>query len=71
MKVHKIVLFVVDFDEVGQQGAIEAIENAHYPNRCISPRTISAETADCGDWSDDHPLNKLSTEKDEIRRLFG
>lgn len=71
MQVHKIVLTVIDFDGLGQQGVIEALENARYPNRCISPSVLTADTRDCGEWHDDHPLNKRSTADAEMARLFG
>jgi len=70
MQVHKIVLMVIDFDDIGQQGAIEALENAMYPNRCISPTVLSADSRDCGEWSDQHPLNKRSEVDAEMERLF-
>jgi hypothetical protein len=71
MQVHKIVLTVIDFDGLGQQGVIEALENARYPNRCIAPTVLAADTRDCGEWSDDHPLNKRDTADAEMARLFG
>lgn len=71
MKVHQIVLTVIDFDEVGAEGIIQTIEDAHYPNRCISPKIRSIKTQDIGEWSDDHPLNKRSTSEQELKRLFG
>lgn len=71
MQVHKITLYVVDFDRVGGTGAAEAIETARYPNRCISPNVLSIETREIGEWSDDHPLNRGELATDEIRRLFG
>lgn len=70
MQVHKIILTVIDFDQLGQKGVVDAIENARYPNRCISPRALSAETREFGDWSDSHPLNSRTTHDTEIERLF-
>lgn len=70
MKVHKIVLIVVDLDGVGATEAGLLIENARYPNHSISPQVLSAETRDIGEWHDDHPLNRTSTAKAEIERLF-
>jgi hypothetical protein len=71
MKVYKIVLTVIDFDEVGQQGVIDALENARYPNRCIAPKVAAIHTADCGEWHDNHPLNKRDTADGEMARLLG
>lgn len=71
MQVHKIVLTVIDFDGVGADGVRETLENARYPNRCIAPSVQSVETRDCGEWSDNHPLNKRDTAAAELARLFG
>jgi hypothetical protein len=71
MDVHKITLTVVDHDRIGADGVREALENARYPNRCIWPCVLTVETRDCGEWSDDHPLNKTTTRAAEIARLFG
>lgn len=70
MKVHKIVLTVIDFDELGAQGVREALENARFPNDCVNLSVASVETRDIGPWSDDHPLNKTATAKAEMERLF-
>lgn len=71
MKVHKLTVYVIDFDKLGANGVKEAIVNARYPNRCVSPEVLQVETADCGEWSDDHPLNKQDTHEAELIRLFG
>lgn len=71
MQVHKIVLTVIDFDGLGQQGVLDALENTRFPNDCISPKVRHIHTADCGEWHDDHPLNKASTVDAELARLFG
>lgn len=71
MKIHRIVLTVIDFDELGPRGVCEALENARYPNRCIAPNVLELETRDCGEWHDDHPLNKSTTYDAEVARLFG
>jgi len=70
VKVHKIELYVVDFDEVGATGTKETIENAMFPNDCISPNVIDVQTVDIGEWHDAHPLNYTRTAEKEIRRLF-
>lgn len=70
MQVHKIVLMVIDLEGLGQKGVIEEIENVKYPNYCISPKVMCVDTRDCGEWHDDHPLNKKHTYDAEIKRLF-
>jgi hypothetical protein len=69
MKVFKIELLVIDFDGLGEDGVRDALENARYPNRCISPDVKAIDTRDV-EWSDDHPLNKRTTADAEYRRLF-
>ena len=71
MKVHQVVLAVVDFDEIGAEGVRQIFE--HMSDSCDSmlPTVRSVKTMDIGEWSDDHPLNDLNREEDELRRLFG
>lgn len=70
MKVHRIVLMVIDFDELGAEGVKDALENARYPNRCIAPAVMDSQTVDIGPWADEHPLNNSSTDAAEFARLF-
>lgn len=71
MQVHRVVLTVIDFDELGADGIVETLEETCYPNRSMNPRVSTIETRDIGAWSDDHPLNKYETEEAELARLFG
>lgn len=70
MKAHKVILTIIDFDEVGADDIKIIIEDTRYPNRCISPEVVSIETVDIGEWDDDHPLNSNATAPQEWRRLF-
>lgn len=70
MKVHKIMLYVVDSDGLGGSEVASTITNTRYPNHCISPQVLSVETADAGPWSDEHPLNHRDKARAEIERLF-
>jgi len=70
MQVMRLVVTVIDFDELGAGGVRDAIEHARYPNRCISPNVMAVDVRDIGEWSDDHPLNNSKTASDELRRLF-
>lgn len=71
MKVHQLIITVVDFDELGADGVVEALLSADYPNRCINPSVRKVETRDIGPWSDEHPLNNRNTAAAELTRLFG
>lgn len=70
MKVHRVVLTVIDFDGIGADSIRDVIENARYPNRCINPSVMSIDTRDCGEWHDGHPLNNRKTSEAEMARLF-
>jgi len=69
MKAYKLEILVVDFDEVGAS-IPEMIENANYPNHCISPHVMSVKEADIGKWDDEHPLNKRDTMKEYYKEIF-
>lgn len=70
MKVYKVELMVIDFDDVGVGGVKSAIEGAHYDNHCIHPEVRRFDVREIGPWSDDHPLNHADTMDAEYRRLF-
>jgi len=70
MKAHRITILIVDHDGVGEEDARMLIENARYPNHCLSPHVLSFETAEIGEWDDDHPLNCKGTQEAEVERLF-
>ncbi len=69
-EVHRITVMVVDHDQLGAEQAGAAIEAAHYPNDCVSPKVVSTETRSV-DWHDDHPLNGRSTCRAALSALFG
>lgn len=68
MKVFKITLMVIDFDEVEDEIA-SIIENTKFPNRCISPEVTKIESRDV-EWTDEHPLNNYELRVAEFERLF-
>lgn len=70
MKAYKVTLVFVDFDQVGFDSIKNLIEGARYPNRCISPQVMDIKEADIGEWSDDHPLNKIDPEYKKWRDIF-
>ena len=69
MKAIKVELLILDFDELGEDGVREVIQNTHYPNRCITPEVKSMESVDI-DWSDNHPLNNCGTSSRAYQDLF-
>jgi len=70
LKAYKVELLIIDFDGIGRDGIVSAIENTRYPNHCIAPDVQYVSTADIGEWDDDHPLNHMDTAEDEYSRLF-
>jgi hypothetical protein len=70
MKVYKVEVMVLDFDEVGEDGVKSLLENTKYPNWAIHPVVRKIDTREI-EWSDDHPLNKWDTEKEAYKELFG
>jgi hypothetical protein len=70
MKVYKIELFIIDHDECGPDEIKLVIENARYPNRCISPDVKAISICDIGEWDDDHPLNKTAICEAEYKKLI-
>jgi hypothetical protein len=71
MRVFKVELLIVDFDDLGPDGVREIIENVRYPNDCMAPAVVAVEMREIGEWRDDHPLNRRDTIDAEYRRLFG
>jgi len=68
VKVHRIVVSVVDHDGLGAAEVASVLENARFPNDCIGPRVVSTETREV-EWADDHPLN-LPRWKRAFEELF-
>jgi len=70
MQVHKLTVYVLDFDGLGADGVKETLENQRYPNHCISPSVLFIETREIGEWDDDHPLNHSDKAQEEYERIF-
>jgi hypothetical protein len=68
-QVFKIELLIIDHDGNGPTEIASVLENAHYPNRCISPKVMSISSRDVN-WSDEHPLNKRTTMVQAYEELF-
>jgi hypothetical protein len=69
MKAYKVTLLINDHDEVGDE-IKNIIENQHYTNYCIAPLVMDIQSVDIGEWSDDHPITKFDTMKDEFNKIF-
>lgn len=62
VKVHKLEVLIVDHDGLGPDEIKQVLENARYPNHCMSPDVIRIETRQV-DWTDEHPLNSTLEER--------
>ena len=68
MKAHRITCLIVDpnHPDTPAQEYASLLENCRY----VNPEILSVETADIGEWSDEHPLNLRDTQEAEVKRLF-
>jgi hypothetical protein len=70
VKVFKLEVMVIDHDRLGLDGVIHVLENAHYPNRCISPEIMGSSMREI-DWADgENPLNYTATRDQAYEELF-
>jgi hypothetical protein len=70
MKVYKLEIMIIDFDGIGEDEMKSVLENANYPNDCISPDVMNVKCIDIGEWEDDNKLNFKDTRANEYKRLF-
>lgn len=70
MKVHKVVICVVDHDELGADGVVQELGCARFANDCMHPQVMSIETVDIGEWREQHPLNVRGKSKAAFASLF-
>ncbi len=61
MKAYVVTAVILDFDKLGAEGIKDTITNASFPNDCIYPNVEEIVEYDIGKWSNEHPLNKRST----------
>ena len=65
-KVYKVVLSIVDHEDMSEESVIHLLENVRY----LYPNIISLESQEIEGWDDEHPLNKKDTYIQEFERLF-
>ena len=68
MKVHQIVVTVLDFEDMGLASIEEQLENNRHLS--VSVRMDKSQTRDIGMWDDSHPLNHRDKADAELKRLF-
>ncbi len=69
MKVHKLVVMVIDFDGLGDDEVMVVLEAQKFPNWCIAPKVMGIDTKEV-DWEDNHPLNRCGTQYMAFKELF-
>ena len=65
-KMHRIVLFVIDHEDIGQNEVKMLVKD----NRYVSPNIKDIRTADIGEWDDDHKLNKTKSTIQDFENYF-
>ena len=70
MKILKVTLAIFDLDDIGEERICTILEEARYPNHCISVSVVSSNVVEVSDWDDNHPLNKSETFEEEFNRIF-
>ncbi len=55
--VYRVEVLIVDHDGVGAAGIKAVLEEARYPNRCISPQVVRVDGRTTM-WDDGHVLNR-------------
>jgi hypothetical protein len=65
MKAHKFTICFIDFENYGK----EAYEH-FFEHMQVSPMILESDTADIGEWSDDHILNQFGTPKEVFEEYF-
>ena len=66
MKMHKITIFYIDFEEMSQKDVISQIE--HQLDGIV--RVANFESADIGEFEDDHELNQQSATIAQHEKYF-
>lgn len=67
MKVYKVELLVLDFENMGERDIITQLENTRYVHGSV----MNIVGRDIGEWDDSHPLNHHDKAPAEYERLFG
>ncbi len=70
MKAYKIELLIIDHDCIGGEDIKTVLEDARYPNHCISPNVMDIKEVDIGEWHDDHPLNLIDQMQAAYKQHF-
>lgn len=65
-KVHRVILNIIDFEEISDEDLHYYLTNTKY----LDTKIVSHEKSEEFEWEDDHPLNKFDTCDEEFERIF-
>lgn len=66
MKAYKVGLLIIDNENIGEDEIRDRLENCRY----VYPSVMNIQSAEIGEFHDDHPLNKKDTFEEEYNRIF-
>lgn len=66
MKAHLITVLVIDFENAGSTACAELVATSRY----VHATTLTTDTADIGEWTDDHRLNRRDLPTEEALAYF-
>lgn len=66
MKMHKLEVYVIDFDDIGIDDIVAELEDISMGMVQVK----SGATTDIGKWHDDHELNQYTTPVEVFRKYF-
>jgi len=69
VKVFKVEVMIIDFDNIGEEGIKSCLEHTKFPNHCIHPKVKSFDSREV-QWHDGHPLNDQVTCDQAYKDLF-
>ncbi len=61
VRVFRLEVMVVDHDEIGEAGIREVFASTKFPNRCIRPHVVSAESREVVWETEDAQLGQIKT----------
>jgi hypothetical protein len=66
MKAYKFEVLVIDHENVGIEQTRLSLENCQY----TFPIVLSKSIVDIGEWTDEHPLNRMNTVEEYCDKAF-
>ena len=70
MEIHKVTLYVIDHNEMGEEDVKDTLECTRYSNHCMNPEVALIETREIGEWHDDIVYNLTDKSMQAMDDLF-